>query len=195
MNQQELPLKLADFHTAHLPCEIACDSYSRKVLVSAVSRDVVVLRRVGYEPPELTGWWVIRPIDITDVRPIVDGGMLRDALEVPGTKLPTKLPFRASSMTDVAQRVCHFFPIVIFKYTNEKEDDAAAGKILSIDDGIMCVREISTDYQWLPEPLRVKIEDVRWFFFGNEYEQLLELKGSVEDLKAMLAAIRKGFGV
>ena len=182
MEDEDYRQILTEHHEKCTPCEVTCDTLSLVVSVSTVSHEIAITRRVNTARTHLTGWWAFRLNAITELQSPIDADDISAAMSTFNQKISSKLPFKASTMRELAERVCNFFPIVIFNgKSTEDGTDGIAGTIESIDGCKMHVREISTRYRWMRDLLSVDLNDLNSIVFGSYYENELSKIGRRRD--------------
>lgn len=173
-NEEDSRQLLAEHFELRTPCEVSCGDMKLVVYVSSVGTNIAITRRVHSQKTELSGWWAFRLNAITDLSSPADADDICAAMSAYNQKLPPKLPFKARTMSELAARVCDFFPVVIFNgKATEDGTDGIAGTIVSLNGNEMYVREMSTRHRWMADSICIDLDDVRYFIFGSGYENKL----------------------
>ena len=92
------------------------------------------------------------------------------------------MPFHATTLAELLERVCDHYPIVIIDDDPANENPSGvAGIIRDVTDGLIHIRLISTGGHWVEGIHTVAIRHVNDVFFGSEYEETLRLMGELPD--------------
>lgn len=87
------------------------------------------------------------------------------------------LTLRLTSIGDLLTSAAERFPLVTIHKERDEPDACYVGRILSVEGGIVWMREIGPDATWDADPLAHKIGHITRVNFGGGYEDALALVG------------------
>ena len=126
------------------------------------------------------GWFAFRLDAVAGLQTPTDSADIHASTSALNGKLPPKLPFKATTVVQLAMRVCQFFPLIIVNGTSSEDGNRCiAGTIIDVEDDTIVLREMSTRFEWLPDLLRIELKHIKYFLFGSEYEDVLTQIGDL----------------
>jgi hypothetical protein len=88
-----------------------------------------------------------------------------------------ELTLRLTSIGELLTSAAERFPLVTIHKERDEPDACYVGRILSVEGGIVWVREIGPDATWDAVPLAHRLSEITRVNFGGGYEDALALVG------------------
>ena len=147
--------------------------------VAHVGDDFAIFSRLQ-QRTWLNGYRAIRFDSIRKVGASGDAEFICRAMKARKEEIPPNIPFRPISMAKFLSVVCDHFQIAVLDDAKEYGNSSGvAGTIQNVQDGIVHLKMISPDGDWLANTHKIPVEDIEEVLFGSNYENTLKLVGEL----------------
>nr|WP_295109912.1 hypothetical protein [uncultured Caulobacter sp.] len=119
------------------------------------------------------GFGCYRLADVKNLQPAPYPEFVEAALEKLGQVQPETPAVALNSIDDIVTTAGNLFT-VITAYT---EAEVHIGAVVSLDGGVVWMRDIGPDAAWSPQPSARRLDDLTRIDFGGAYETALTLVG------------------
>jgi hypothetical protein len=132
------------------------------------------------------GFGCYRLADLKNLQPAPYPEFVEAALEKLGETQPETPAVALNSIDDIVTTAGNLFPIIA-AYT---ETDAHIGAVVSLEGGVVWMRDIGPDAIWDAQPVARRLEDLTRIDFGGAYETALALVGGPPPVLVEAAPLR-----
>ncbi|WP_454761914.1 hypothetical protein [Caulobacter segnis] len=119
------------------------------------------------------GFGCYRLAEVKNLQPAPYPEFVETALEKLGEVQPETPAVALNSIDDIVTTAGNLFPVI----TAYSEAQVHIGAVVSLDGGVVWMRDIGPDAAWDPQPSARRLDDLTRIDFGGAYETALALVG------------------
>lgn len=125
------------------------------------------------------GFECFRVGDVSDLCPDPYGAFAESALQIRGEQIPEMPDVNIASIEELLLSAGREFPLVTVHREKVAPDVCWIGRILSVGQGRVSLREINPDANWEENPEIYRLSQITRVSFGGDYETALHLVGGI----------------